>query len=104
MTGLKTILALVVSAFIVPLFAKHAVQLSPEDQVTFVTVGMAGIGIAFRFVSNGPALAGVLAWFHKSNTPDISALADAVIAEIKRRQAAAKAAQVPAPVTTQGKV
>lgn len=101
MNGLKTILALVCSAFIVPLFAKRGVSLSPEDQVTFVAGGMAAIGIGFRFVSTGPALGSIRAWLERGSKPqpiDIDAVADAVMAKLRQRQAAAKASQV-----TQGK-
>lgn len=96
MNGLKTILALACSAFIVPVFAKRGVALSPEDQVTFTAVGMAAIGIGFRFITTGPVLGDIRSWFAQlatRNKPDIDAIADAVLVKLRERQVAAKATQ-----------
>lgn len=91
MNGLKTILALLVGAYVVPIFAAKGLQLSPEDQAQFVALALASLGIGFRFLSNGPALATVRDWLNKRRelSPDeIGKITDAVWTELRRRQAA----------------
>lgn len=96
MNGMKTILTMLVAAYAVPWATKHGLAFDAVDQAQVVGMGIAGLAIAMRFVSNGPALGQIRAWLAKSSQPDIQALTDSVIAEILRRKAA-KAAVVQPP-------
>lgn len=100
MNGIKTILAMLLAAYIVPILAKQGVTLTAEQQTEWVGFGMAAVGIAMRFVSTGPAFADVRAWFAKTFatsglsklTPDeVNQLTNLIIRELKDRQAAIKA-------------
>lgn len=97
MNGIKTILTMIVAAFIVPILAKQGVSLTPDQQAQAVAFGIAGIGIAMRFVSTGPAFADFRAMWAKysaktglsSLTQDeVQTLTNLVIQELKTRQAA----------------
>lgn len=99
MDGFKTILGLLVAAFVVPVFAKRGLALSPEDQAAFVAAGMAAIGVGFRVVTVGPVFGSLRDWFTSRATAkaaaasavsadQVSQLADAVLAELKRRATA----------------
>lgn len=100
LNGLKTILAMIVAAYVIPWAAKHSLNVSADDQAQLVAVGVAGVGIVMRFFTSGQALAGIKcvsaqinAWIAERNKPapvDIMTITDGVVAEIKRRQAAAK--------------
>lgn len=96
MNGSKTIITMILAAVIVPLLAKQGLVLTAEQQTEVVGYGIAALAIVMRFFSNGPALAAVRDWFaalvaKRQPAPiDIAAITDGVIAEIKRRQAAAK--------------
>lgn len=113
MKGMKTIIAMLVASYVVPLAVSKGLTLTPEDQAQMVAVAVAVVGIVMRFFSNGPALAGVTAagskfgsWLAAKAPPaqvDIPAVADAVIAEIVRRKAAKAAAASP-PKTQETKV
>lgn len=95
MKGLKTIIAMLVASYVVPLAVSKGLTISPQDQAQMVAVGVAVVGIVMRFFSNGPALAGVTAagskfgaWVASLTAPNIPTITDAVIAEILRRKAA----------------
>lgn len=91
MKGLKTIMAMVVASYIVPLAVSKGLPVSPEQQAQIVGYGLAGAAIVMRFLSNGPALGDIRAWLTAKTKPpavDIPALTDSVIAEILRRKAA----------------
>lgn len=91
MNGLKTILTMIVAAYAVPWATKHGLSFGAVDQAQVVGVGLAGMAIAMRFVSTGPALGDIRAWFANRAKPpavDVAALTDQVITEILRRKAA----------------
>lgn len=91
MNGIKTIITMLVAAYVVPFAVSHGLTVSPTDQAQMVGYGLAAAAIVMRFLSNGPALGDIRAWLASRGKPaavDISAVADAVIVEIKRRQAA----------------
>lgn len=91
MNGIKTILTMIVAAYAVPWATKHGLTFGAADQGQVVGVGLAGMAIAMRFVSTGPALGDIRAWFANRAKPapvDVAALTDQVIAEILRRKAA----------------
>lgn len=92
MNGIKTILTMMVAAYAVPWATKHGLTFDAVDQGQVVGVGLAGMAIAMRFVSTGPALGDIRAWFANRAKPaqpvDVAALTDQVIAEILRRKAA----------------
>lgn len=103
MNGLKTILAMLVAAYVVPWATKHGLAFDAVDQAQLIGYAMAAAAIVMRFVSTGPALGDIRAWLSSKTAPaqvDIPAVADAVIAEIVRRKAAKAAAATP---TTQEK-
>lgn len=99
MNGLKTILAMIVAAYVVPKLASLGLSLTAEEQAQIVGLGVAVVGIAMRFASTGPALAGVREWAGKLGssglsklTPDeVNQLTNLIIRELKDRQAASKA-------------
>lgn len=98
MNGLKTIVTMLVAAYVIPWATKHGLAFDAVDQAQVVGMGLAGIAIAMRFVSTGPVLGDIRAWFAslaKAKQVDIPTLADQVIAEIVRRKAAKVAAVVP---------
>lgn len=91
MNGLKTILTMLVAAYVVPLAVSKGLTVSPEQQAQIVGYGLAGAAIVMRFLSNGPALGDIRAWLTTKEKPaavDIPALTNSVIAEILRRKAA----------------
>lgn len=56
MKGFRTILALAVSAYVVPLAARHGFNLSDDQQAQLVGYGMAGVAIIFKLLQHHPAL------------------------------------------------
>lgn len=100
MNGLKTILAMVVAAYIVPKLAALGLSLTGDQQTQIVALGVAGVGILMRFVSTGPALDGARKWFaanvsksvlDKMTQDEVNKLTDMIIVEMKARFAANKA-------------
>lgn len=91
MNGIKTIITMLVAAYVVPFAVSHGLTVSPTDQAQMVGYGLAAAAIVMRFLSNGPALGDIRAWLTNRAKPtpiDIPTLADAVLAELLRRKAA----------------
>ena len=55
MKGFRTILALAVSAYVVPFLAHHGFNLSAEEQAQLVGYAMAGLAIALKLLQHHPA-------------------------------------------------
>lgn len=100
MNGLKTILAMVVAAYVVPKLAALGLSLTADEQAQIVGLGVAAVGIAMRFVSTGPVLEGVRKWFtanvgksvlDKLSQNEVDKLTDLIIVQLKARAAANKA-------------
>jgi hypothetical protein len=54
--GFRTVIALAVSAYLVPLAAHYGFNLSADEQAQLVGYGMAGLAIIFKLLQHHPAL------------------------------------------------
>lgn len=93
MQGFKTILGLILTSVVAPtLVARGFPALNPEQTTAAVAATVGSVGVALRFVTDGPVFQSLRTWLAARKTPTAqeiaAAMSDAALAEIASRKAA----------------